>query len=140
MKHLLLSLFLIPVLCQAQEKKDSKIIVTVKDTTNLFNRLAGVFYKQEYTLDNKDQSAGFISTKEKSIKSSYPVDVKMRALIEGNTVTITGEVRLNVSVMNQPPSYDQIKFWGFKKSVARSAWEEMQKIADKLDGQISYSK
>lgn len=138
MKTLFLLLFLTPILCLGQSKKDLKIIVTVADTTNLSDRIARAFQLNEFSIDNKD--AGFVSTREKSINAPFPTEVKVRALISGNQITFTGERRMNISVYNQPAAFERISFSGVKGSVARISWNELDKIAKLLGDQITYSK
>jgi hypothetical protein len=141
MKLIAFNLLLICSLsCFAQKNKNRKIIVVVSDTANLFNRVAQTFYQNEYTIDNKDMGAGFISTKEKAIKAGVSTDVKLRALIKDSVITLTGECRMNLSVMGQPPSFEPIYDWGMKGTVARLTWEEMLAIAKELGDKISYSK
>lgn len=137
----LLGLFLICA-CSAfaQKNKDRKIIVVASDTTNLFNRVVQAFYEKEYTIDNKDQQAGFISTKEKAIKAGFSTDVKMRALIKDSTITFTGEMRVNVNFMGQDPSFDPIYNWGMKGTPAKLSWQEMESIAKQFGDKITYSK
>lgn len=140
MKQILLCLFLICTLSSfGQKNKDRKIIVAVSDTTNLFNRVAQAFYEKEYTLDNKDQQAGFISTKEKAIKAGFSTDVKLRVQIKDSILTFTGEMRVNLSMMGQPPSFDPIYNWGMKNTPARLSWQEMELIAKQF-GTVTYSK
>lgn len=140
MKYIFIGLFLICAFSSfAQKNKDRKIIVIATDTTNLFNRVAQAFYDKEYTLDNKDRQAGFISTKEKAIKAGYSTDVKMRAQIKDSMIVFTGEMRLNVSLMGQPATFDPIYNWGLKNTPARLSWQEMESIAKQF-GTLTYSK
>lgn len=140
MKYILAILFLIPALAFGQKNKERKIIVVVSDTANLFNRVVQAFYEREYTVDNKDQQGGFISTKEKAIKAGFSTDVKLRALVKDSVITFTGEYRVNVNIMGQDPNFDPIYNWGMKGSAAKLSWQEMESIAKKFGNQITYSK
>lgn len=137
MKYLLICLFLIPVACFSQSKKDSKIIVKVSDTVGLLKKISAVFYEKGYTLDNKDEM--FVSTKEKTIKAGFPTVVKLRAFIKDGSITFSGEYKIDMNFMGQPPSWDNITFIGMKNSVTKLAWEEMDGIAKQL-GSVSYSR
>jgi hypothetical protein len=140
-KMILFGLFLIcTCTALAQKNKEKKIIVTVKDTAGLFNRVVHAFYEKEYTLDNKDNEAGFISTKEKTIQAGFPTEVKLRALIKDSVIIFSGEYKVNLAVMGQPPTFDQIANWGMKGSAVRLSWEEMLFIAKQFGDKITYSK
>lgn len=140
-KYLLLIPFLIlaSLSLSAQKNKPRKIIVVATDTTNLFNRVALAFYDKEYTIDNKDPQAGFISTKEKAIKAGYSTDVKLRAQIKDSIIVFTGEMRVNVSLYGQPASFDPIYEWGMKGTPARLSWMEMEGIAKEF-GPVTYAR
>jgi hypothetical protein len=136
MKYLL-AFLLCPLLSFSQSKKDTKIIVSLSDTNSIVNRVSTAFHERGYSLENKE--GDFVSTKEKSIKAGFPTAVKLRAFLSGNTLTFTGEYKVDVAVMGQPPTWDQISFTGFKGSAAKLSWEEMDKIARNF-GTVSYSK
>jgi hypothetical protein len=56
----LMCLFLICSLTSfCQEKKDSKIIVTLVDTSGLFEKVAKVLLENDYDLENQRQGIGF---------------------------------------------------------------------------------
>jgi hypothetical protein len=133
MKYILVILFLIPTLCFAQQKNDTKVIVSVSDTANLFNRLAAAFYKRGYTLETKDESVGFINTKEQEMKNYSPFQT-IRAFISGNTITLTSKIR-----MGNLATFD-VTFNNRKKNAFVAAWEEMEDLAKQFGNQITYSK
>ena len=130
MKLLFLILFF-PVVCLSQSKGDSKVLVSVTDTSNLFNRVVKSLYEQGYSIEEKDQQAGFIETKYRELKQ-FGGKYKMRILFGGG-LTITGAYRLE-----SMPEIDLV--WkGEKKNPLK---ESMNSIADfgKLFGVVSYSK
>jgi hypothetical protein len=51
----------------SQVKKDTKIIATITDTANVFNRLALAFYDRGYSFEQKDKELFFLATNEKKI-------------------------------------------------------------------------
>ncbi len=65
MKVLLVVLILLPCAGFCQSKNDTKIIVVVDDTINVLNRIASILYDKGYSMEEKDESVGFLMTKEK---------------------------------------------------------------------------
>lgn len=143
MKTLLFaSLFLICTSANAQTKKDSKIIVTVADTANLFNTVVSKLFEKGFTILQKDESLGLIATGEKSIKSA--ASIKLKAIVKDSTITLFGEVANDVTVeiwgAKLERTFAQIYFGGMKGSDMRNGWNEMDSIAHEFGNKISYSK
>lgn len=142
MKYFLILLFF-PASLFAQQKKDSKVIVTVSDTSNLFNRVALQFYERGYTLEQKDQQVGFISTTEKPLKKTSG-SVKIRALIKDSTITFTAVNALDIEVeilgIKSERTFEPVGFFGAKNSINMKSWNEMKSIAESFGGTITYSK
>jgi len=141
MKYTYLLLLLISFNASAQTKGDKKIIVSVSDTANLFSRLALSFLEKGYTLENKDQQLGFLSTKEKSLEK-LGASTRMKALIKENSIIFSGDVASDV----------EMKIWDIKmertflpleyrnnKSAFGYGWKRMEEIAKEF-GTLSYSK
>src|SRR5688500_2388804 len=85
MRYLIL-LFLLPVFSQAQHKGDSKIVVTTQGTT--INDVAAVFYDAGYSMEEKDESVGFLMTKPKEI-DKFSVQYKIKASVKDNKITLS---------------------------------------------------
>src|SRR5688500_9251377 len=146
MKYIFLFL-LIPTLSFSQKKNDSKIIVSISDTS-LFNKVCLLLYEKGYTLKEKDKELGFIATNDKSIKGTT---LRMRFLLKDSSVTITGDVyndfaaalvkgTLAANMSKDEAYYTPIINAGMKKSGLRDAWEEMLSVAKQIGDQITYSK
>jgi hypothetical protein len=134
MRYVFIFSLLIPTLSFAQQKKDTKIIVTVQDTTNILNRIALALYEKGYTLDQKDEAVKFIATKEKAI-AVWKMPIKVRALVKNNTIVLSGDYI--------PPTdnkWNEVNFRGHKKSMDMQAWDELRGIAESIGNQITYSK
>lgn len=133
---------LISLNASGQSKNDKKIIVTVTDTVNLFNRIALSLYDKGYTLENKDQELGFLSTNDKPIINGTSL-YKMKALIKGNTVTFTGSIAVLVSLFGSTKmserTYSDMLFYGMKNSPNMISWREVVEVAKEF-GTLSYSK
>jgi hypothetical protein len=145
MKYILVSaLFLMCTLSSfAQEKKDAKITVTVKDTINLFNRVALALYEKGYSLANKDSQAGFIATDEKPVPKTAG-SMKIRALVKDSTITFTGlmaiDVEMKILGTKLERTFDPVTFWGEKNGSYKICWREMESIAKQFGDKITYSK
>jgi hypothetical protein len=144
MRQALLILLLLPAVTFAQNKKDTKIIVTVADTANLFNRIAKMFYQRGYSLTQKDEVNGFLATDGKEVQ--YLGLSRYRALIQDSTVTLTGEIAFNsysnkvISGTDVNNEYSPVSFSGMKGSLIRKSWDEMQEIAKLIGEKITYAK
>jgi hypothetical protein len=129
----LLLLLLCPLFSFAQSKGDTKIIVTT-DSTGLFNKVAMVLYESGYSLAQKDEALKFMASNEKILRWA---NVKVNALVKGNEVILSGVFDPVVSVITDP---EPIVYRGMKGSIYRTTFAELQAIADKIGGQIRYSK
>ena len=126
----------------SQEKKDSKIIVTASDTGNLFNRIVLSLYEKGYSLENKDQELGFISTTEKPIPKTAG-SMKVRAMIKESIITFTGlfaiDVEMKLFGTKLERTFDPVTFWGEKNGSYKICWREIEAIAKQF-GNVTYSK
>lgn len=132
-----------PCLSFAQQKKDSKIIVTPSDTSNLINRVALWLYDNGYSIDQKDESVKFIQSSEKTMKR-WGVSQKLRVLVKDSTMVITGSYSFNTSVtvagVTMENTFDPVLFMGRKGSIMMDAWDEMVRLAKDFGSVIAYSK
>jgi hypothetical protein len=131
---LLLILIICPLLSFAQSKGDTKIIITVPDSTGLFNKVAMVLYEKGYSLAQKDESLHYMATNEKATKYA---NVKIYALTKGNEVILSGDMDGTFTVI---VDYEPITFRGMKGSLYKRVFAELQAIADKIGGEIRYGK
>jgi hypothetical protein len=135
-KTLLFLALLLPALSHAQQRGDTKIIVNVKDTANLLNRISLALYERGYDIHTKDTAVGFISTEPKAMSLSWLV--KGRFLIKGNTIVITGEVGVN-SNADRRISFEPMEYRGLSISLNKGAWEELEEIGRQF-GTVTSSK
>lgn len=130
---LVIALLLSPLLSFSQSKGDTKIIITTPDSTGLFNKVAMVLYESGYTLSKKDEALQFVSMN----KQTRWAHVTANALVKGNTITLSGIFEATITVLDDP---EPITYRGMKGSIFRTTFAELQAVADKIGGQISYSK
>jgi DNA polymerase II large subunit len=134
MRQLLLGLFLICTLSAfTQQKKDTKVSVVASDTSNLFNRVALAFYQKGYTLETKDETVGFMHTKEKEMEKYTPYQTISTFVVNG-VITMTSKIR-----MGNLGTFD-VEFYNRKKQAFTAAWEEMESIAKQFGDKLTYSK
>lgn len=125
---------LLSIGCYSQSKGDSKIIVNVTDTANLFTRVVKSLYERGYTMEAKEM--GFIVTNDKDLKK-YPFKIKVSISVNGS-MTITGKIKPAYKTEFEN-SYFDVSFKGEKNNPFKEAFAEMAEIG-KLFGSISYSK
>lgn len=134
MKYIILPLLLVTCIANAQQKKDSKIIVAATDTTNAFNMVALKLYEAGYTVDQRDDQVKFLVTEPKYLKR-WNAYLRIRAIQKGTTIVFSGEVNLP----SFDKRFDQLEYVGAKGSINRDSWEQIDAIARQL-GTVSYSK
>lgn len=145
MKQFLFCLFLVCTLAaSSQQKKDSKIIVSVSDTSGILNKIIKQLYQDGFAIDQKDEANGFILTKEKTLKSDASTSVVFKFLISDKNITVTGDAASNVTISlygaKAERTFIGIYFGGMKRSSLRNAWNEMDNLAKQFGDKITYSK
>lgn len=120
----------------AQKENDNKIIVTVSDTANLYNRTRIALGKNDFQI-KENGNADTLSTFPREYKSINGY-VIVNVAISGNTVTFYGWYGMgyvNEFGFNRSPKKykDVIYFKGSK------TWPLLLKIANELGGTLTYS-
>lgn len=128
-----LFLLLIPTICFAQSKGDTKIIVKTSDTANLFNRVVSYLYDNGYSLERKDSEAGFLLTDEREMKK-YTCLYKIKALVKDGTITFTSTMKLPTL----DNSFSEVH-WTKGDSFYRRVWDIVDEAAKQF-GSVSYSR
>jgi hypothetical protein len=141
MQYRFLFLLLIPTLSFAQSKHDTKIIATVQDTTGLFNRVSLAFYEAGYTMEQKDDALKFLATAPKIIPSYNTGNLKIRALIKGNTIIFSGvfTTGIDLIVKTKENTYYDIEYRGSKGGLFMETWRMMEAVAKQF-GTLAYTK
>ena len=140
MRYRFILLILSPLFSFSQAKNDSKIIVTVSDTSNLFNRVLLQLYENGYALENKDEVLKFAATKEKNLGKGATL-LKVKVLVKDSTLTLTGLVGSYVQLIKtDSPVFIPVEYRGMKGSSIRIAWEEMLNISKQFGSGLGYSK
>ncbi|MFZ1534287.1 MAG: hypothetical protein WAT14_08965 [Chitinophagaceae bacterium] len=121
--------------CKAQKKEDSKIIITVNNTENLYIRVKDIFVRLNFFV------------KDLSIRDSlitYPTEfngvyVIGFAAINGNTVTLSGLYGLKKidewGYTNSPKNFNKIIYYKGNRE-----WRILNDIATFLGGTITYER
>lgn len=119
----------------AQKEEDSKIIITVDNTENLYTKVKDVFIRYNFYV------------KDLSIRDSlitYPTEfngvyIIAFAAINGNTITLSGLYGLKKidewGYTNSPKNFNKIIYWKGNRE-----WKRLNEIAILLGGSITYQK
>ena len=119
----------------SQKNEDSKIIVTVSDSAELYKRVKIALVNSDFIVkDNYN----------KDTLTTYPMEMKsipgyalVTAIITGNTVTFSGAyglIKINDwGYTVTPKNYQRIIYYKGSKT-----WKLLKQAADKLGGQITY--
>ena len=121
--------------CKAQKEEDTKIIIEVEDSTNLYTRLKDIFIRANFFV------------KDLSIRDSlitYPTEfngvyVIGFAAINGSTVTLSGLYGLKKiddwGYTNSPKNFQTIVYYKGNRE-----WRRLNDIANFLGGKITYKR
>jgi len=120
-----------------QEYLDKKIIVTVDDTTGLYQKVRIAFGKHDYQL-KEDGNYSVVSTFARDLKKTAGYTIG-RAEISGNTVTISGRYGLlKIDDWGRTRVTNEWKDVVYMKN--SKIWPLLEKVADELNGKKEYSK
>lgn len=137
-----LLLLLLPTLCTAQFKKDSKIIAHAKDSGNiLFNKIAIDLFDKGFSFEIKDTAMRVIATGPLT-SNKYATSRKIRIRFTDSLVIFTAQIALDFDLFatGNSKTFSEVSFIGVKKSPMREVWEEIDALAKKYFGQVSYGK
>jgi hypothetical protein len=137
MKYILLSMLIIPGFCFGQNYLNKKIIISLKDSSNLYEKARIALGSNDFIIKETGNKF-FITTHPREFKK-IPGFAVANAEIINNTIIVTGYFSLmkniNVGYTIAPKNYKPIVY--YKNS---HGWKLLMQIADKLDGEISYLK
>lgn len=137
MKILYLSIFLF--LCApalSQNKGDSKIVITLSDTTDMREKIRLAFAKADFIIKDLNDPDS-ITTYPRELKSISGTSVA-RAIIKGDKITLSGFYSLK-----------KLNYFGFAKSgkdvkpiiyyKSGKLWPLLMKVANNIGGTIGYA-
>jgi len=137
MKSLLLILFLSPFYISAQKIEDSKIIVTLEDSIDIYKKVKISLVNTDFIVkDNYNYDTLTTYSREFTTMSGNCVAI---AVIKGKTVTITGYYSLKkidwFGYTQSSNNFQQVIYFKGSKS-----WDLLLKVAEGIGGQIAFSK
>ena len=137
MKSILLFIILFPAFTKAQKAEDTKIIITLNDNVDLYKKVkialvnTDFIVKDNYNLDT-------LTTYSREF-TSFPGFCVTSAVLRNNTVTISGFYGLKrideFGYTQSNKNYQKIIYYRGSKS-----WELLMQVAEKIGGQITFSK
>lgn len=120
-----------------QTSGDKRIIITLTDTTNIYENVKKALIKNDFIIkeyENKDT----VYTYSRELRT-MPGYCNVIAIINNNSVTLSGFYGLKkMNVFGQttaPRDYKPIIYFGGSK-----IWPLLESIAKSINGQIKYSK
>lgn len=137
MKLFVILALLCPILVNAQKAEDTKIIVTLNDSIDIYKKVKIVLVDLDFIVkDNYNTDS--LTTYSREF-SNIPGQCRLTAIIKGNTVTLTGIYGLT-----------KIDDFGYTRSAKETqriiyykgskGWELLKTVAEKIGGQITFSK
>ncbi|MFZ1785379.1 MAG: hypothetical protein WAU23_09240 [Ferruginibacter sp.] len=121
----------------SQKKEDSKIIVTVTDTAELYKRVKIALVNSDFIVkDNYNKDTVTTYAMEMKTLKGYAI---VRAIIAGNNVTLSGVyglIKINDwGYTETPKNYQPMIYYQGSKT-----WKLLKQVAEKLGGQITFLK
>jgi hypothetical protein len=121
----------------AQKEDDNLIIVTVSDTSNLYERVRHAITYTDLIIREDSKRDTMITQSEKIDGTTIFIIAKV--IINGNKVEISGGFGLGIEDFWGYPSWPK----SYKRAVyfkGSEAWKILRRIAIKLDGKIHFAK
>lgn len=141
MKYFLIIFFLIPFAAFSQESKEpfkkanAILIKTSLPAEEAFRMVGQTIIEAGYGIKNSDKDFFSINSEPKPFRYGQ---LELTMSVTGNdnaVVRITGKYQ--TGIIND--LYTTVDFRGMKGSPAKEAWEEMQKVAEKIEGEKVYT-
>jgi hypothetical protein len=135
MKLLLLVLWVIPLCVSAQKSDPKKIIVTISDTTNIYQKVKYALVNNDFIVkDNGNKDT--LTTYVREYKGLY---CSAMAVIDSNTVILQGSYGLkridDFGYTQAPKSYKPIRSFGGRGKT----WGLLLNVANQLGKNITFS-
>lgn len=137
MKLLFILLLLCPFLVNAQKNDDTKIIVTLNDSIDIYKKVKIALVDLDFIVKD-NYNVDTLTTYSREF-SNIPGACRLTAIIKGNIVTLTGVYGLT-----------KIDDFGYTRSAKENkriiyyngskGWELLKTVAKKIGGQITFSK
>lgn len=121
----------------AQQPDDNQIVVTVKDTTKLYDRVRQAITFTDLIIREDSKRDTLITYSERIYDK--PIFIVAKAIIQGNKVKISGAFGIGLEDFWGYPAWPR----SYKRAVyfkGSEAWIVLRRIAIKLDGKIEYFK
>jgi len=122
-----------PLLCFSQIKGDSKIIITVQDSTNIHKLVKNSLVKNDFVV--KDLPGDTITTYVRKYKGMY---VALRSVVSGSRVTMTGFYSLSQigDFGYENPSKDRKRIIYY---VGALTWNLMLKVSREINSNLAFA-
>lgn len=137
MKLLLILLFLLPLLVNAQKNEDTKIIVTLNDSVDIYKKVKIALVELDFIVKD-NYNVDTLTTYPREF-SKIPGQCRLTAVIKGNSITLTGIFGLikidDFGYTRSPKDYQNIIYYKGSKG-----WELLRTVAERLEGQMTFSK
>ena len=138
MKLICLICFLLPLFAISQKQEDNLIIVTVSDTTKLYERVRQAITFSDFIIREESNRDTLRTYSERIYRTTIFVVAKV--VIQGYQVLISGAFGLGSEDFwgdpGWPKSYKRVLFY----NKGNDEWWRIRSIALKLDGKIEYVK
>jgi hypothetical protein len=124
----------------AQKPKDSKVIVTISDTSNIVKRLTDSLKARGYEVAVSSDKHIVTSDKMYDAKGmEYDFIMRIKVFFALDKVIFTGDYNLNVTSYGRKSPYEVIKREGGEGTITRNAWNELESVARIFGERIEYA-
>lgn len=133
----ILFVFIVTVSSTAQKREDHKIIVTLFDTSNAFEKVRQAMISNDFQIKDLKKQDTLITYPRDA--NSFPGVIIIHAAFSGNTITFTGLYSLKaVDAFGADfnlANYQPIAYYRTSK-----AWRIVMSVVDKINGSRTYTK
>ncbi len=137
MKWFVILLLLFPILVTAQKNEDTKIIVTLNGSIDIYKKVKIALVDLDFIVkDNYNPDT--LTTYPREF-SNIPGQCRITAIIKGNTVIISGIYGLtkidDFGYTRSAKEYQRIIYYKGSKG-----WDLLKTVAERIGGQMTFSK
>ena len=137
MYRLLIFLLILPFFSNAQKIEDSKIIVTVADTSNIYRKVKIALVNNDFIVKD-NYNLDTLTTYSREF-TSMPGHCVAIAIIQGNYVIISGYYSLKrldwFGFTQSSNNFQKVQYYKSSKS-----WDLLMRVAEGIEGKISFAK
>lgn len=100
-----------------------------------FNEVSSTLLSHNYFFDKIDTSSQYLTTQPRTMGGGTFI---FNVRVKDSVAYVSGIVNDHIKVLGIEPTYDEIKNWGMKGSLAQTQWKAMLTLAEYFNKPLEY--